>query len=115
MSRDYRVYLEDMLEAIGQIEEYTEDVSIVEFDRDRMRFDAVIRNLEVIGEAAKQIPESVREINPDIEWRKIAGLRDILIHKYFDINKEIVWDVVQTKLPVLKAQIVTLIKEKLVF
>ncbi len=70
-----------------------------------MRFDAVIRNLEIIGEAVKQVPQSVRENQPNIEWRKIAGLRDILIHKYFDLNKEIIWDVVQSKLPILKAQI----------
>ena len=77
-----------------------------------MRFDAVIRNLEVIGEATKQVPESVQEWYPSVEWRKIAGLRDILIHKYFHINIEIVWDVVQSHIPILKMEIQQILKDK---
>ncbi len=76
------------------------------------RIDAVIRNLEVIGEAVKQVPDSVREKYPSVEWRKIAGLRDILIHKYFDVNLEIVWGVVQSNIPILKAEIQQILKEK---
>lgn len=82
------------------------------FETDAMRFDAVIRNLEVIGEAVKQVPEFVREEYPSVEWRKIAGLRDVLIHKYFHINIEIVWDVVQSHIPRLKLEIQQIIKEK---
>ncbi len=60
--------------------------------------DAVIRNLEVIGEAVKRLPEEIKNQQPDMEWRKISGLRDILIHEYFGINVEVVWDVIQHKL-----------------
>ena len=112
MSRDYDVYLEDILEAIDRIQEYMQGVTRAAFENDRMRFDAVIRNLEVIGEAVKQVPESVRARYSSVEWRKIAGLRDILIHKYFHINIEIVWDVVQSNIPILKTEIQQMIKEK---
>lgn len=77
-----------------------------------MRIDAVIRNLEVIGEAVKQVPDSVREKHPSVEWRKIAGLRDILIHKYFDVNLEIIWGVVQSNIPILKTEIQHILRKK---
>jgi len=72
------------------------------FAQDTMRIDAVVRNLEIIGEAAKMIPESIRVEYPNIEWRKIAGLRDILAHHYFEVDLDIVWDLVQNKLPELE-------------
>jgi uncharacterized protein with HEPN domain len=71
------------------------------FVADDRTFDAVIRNLQIIGEAVKNIPDDVRELNPEMEWRKIAGLRDILAHAYFQIEDEIIWDVVQNKIPAL--------------
>ena len=112
MSRDYDVYLEDILEAVDRIQEYVQDIPRDAFEADRMRFDAVIRNLEIIGEAVRGVPDSVRQHYSEVEWRKIAGLRDILIHRYFSINVDIVWDVVESKLPTLKAQIQQIIKER---
>ena len=112
MSQDFDIYLEDILEAIDRIQAYVQDVTRETFDADRMRIDAVIRNLEVIGEAVKQVPDSVREKYPSVAWRKIAGLRDILIHKYFDVNLEIVWGVVQSNIPILKTEIQQILKEK---
>jgi uncharacterized protein with HEPN domain len=96
MPREYRHYLIDILEAIRSIDDYAQDMSFKQFSEDRKTVDAVIRNLEVIGEAAKKVPEAIREGYPQIEWKKIAGLRDILIHEYFSIDLEIVWDIIHT-------------------
>jgi uncharacterized protein with HEPN domain len=101
MSRDLRLYLTDILIAGEKILRYTEGMNFENFVADDRTFDAVIRNLQVIGEAVKNVPDDVREINPEIEWRKIAGLRDILAHAYFQIEDEIIWDVVQNKVPLL--------------
>ena len=78
MSQDYRLYLEDILEAVQKIESYTEGLSFQQFIQDEMRLDAVLRNLEIIGEATKNLPLNLREKYPQIDWRKIAGLRDIV-------------------------------------
>jgi uncharacterized protein with HEPN domain len=105
MPRDYKVYADDILEAIGKIKRYTSGVDREAFPQDEKTFDAVIRNLEVIGEAIKKMPEEVRAKHPSVEWKKIAGLRDIVIHEYFGIDVDIVWDIVQHKLPPLETQI----------
>lgn len=111
MQRDCRIYLEDILSAAQKIRSYTEGFSHTAFLQDDKTFDAVIRNLEVIGEAAKHIPDDVRNRAPDIEWKKIAGLRDILIHEYFGIDGEIVWDIAQRKLPSLEAAVQRLLND----
>jgi len=105
MQRDYKAFINDILEAIHRIESYTEGLTIDDFSESQLFQDAVVRNLELIGEAVKRLPEKLIEKYPDIEWKKIAGLRDILIHAYFGIDIEIVWDVIQNKLPKLKNQI----------
>src|SRR5262245_45363032 len=86
MPRDFEVYLEDIRQAIGKIRRYTEGLTRDAFEQDDKTLDAVIRNLEIIGEAAKIVPDSVRASYPAIEWRKIAGLRDILAHQYFEVD-----------------------------
>ncbi|MDQ1240369.1 MAG: hypothetical protein QG577_2555 [Thermodesulfobacteriota bacterium] len=98
MPRDFRLYLDDILEAINQIQTYIAGFDELAFAADRKTQDAVIRNLEIIGEAARNLPATVQEKAQEIEWRKIKGLRNVLIHEYFGINLPILWDVVQNKL-----------------
>lgn len=102
MSRDSKVYLEDILGAVQKIQRFTAGMSLAVFSNDLKTVDAVIRNLEVIGEAVKQLPEDVRGKHPGVEWKKIAGLRDILIHEYFGVNIEVVWDIIRHKLASLE-------------
>lgn len=105
MPRECKAYLKDILEAISKIENYTKNISFNDFVRDELIKDAVVRNLEIIGEAVKNIPDDVKNKRPEVEWKKIAGLRDILIHAYFGIDDEIVWDVVKSRLLELKEKI----------
>jgi uncharacterized protein with HEPN domain len=111
MPRDYKVYLEDMLEAIANVEEYVGGMPRQDFERDKKTLHAVVRNLEVIGEAVKGVPSDVLDRHPQIPWQRIAGLRDILIHHYFGIDIDIVWDIVQNKLPELKEQVQAIPKQ----
>ncbi|MGH9452401.1 MAG: HepT-like ribonuclease domain-containing protein [Terriglobia bacterium] len=109
MPPDYKLYLQDILDACGKIQEYTLGRGFESFKSDSKTFDAVLRNLEVIGEAAKNVSQEVRSLNPQIDWKKIAGLRIILAHAYFGVDAEIIWDVVQNELPALKMGIENMI------
>ena len=103
MHRDFRLYIDDILDAVDQIRIYTKGLDETAFKKDRKTQDAVIRNLEIIGEAARSVPSHIQESTPDVDWRKIRGLRNILIHEYFGVNLTIVWDILQNKLPHLEA------------
>lgn len=98
MPRDPGVLLEDMLDAITRISDYTNGFQAATMD-DPRTLDAVLRNLEVMGEAAKNMPDAQRAKMPDIEWRKIAGFRDVLAHQYFGVDRSVLDDVVANKLP----------------
>jgi len=101
MSRNEIMYLQDIAESCEKIVRFTAGLTRSELLRDQKTYDAVVRNLEIVGEAAKHISDEIREQLPNIEWRKVAGLRDMLAHVYFGIDDDILWDVIQNKVPQL--------------
>jgi len=109
MSRDSRVYLADILEAAGKIKEYMAGMDSAAFGDDSKTQDAVVRNLEIIGEAVRALPDEIRSLRRDVEWRRISALRNILIHEYFGVEVAIIWDIVQHKVPVLEAAVRTML------
>lgn len=102
--KDDRVYLAHIRDALDRVAEYTED-GRDSFFRDRRTQDAVVRNLEIVGEAAKHLSSKAKEGAPHVPWKVISGMRDKLIHEYFGVNLEIVWQVVEKELPLLRRQI----------
>ena len=98
MSEDASVHIADILESIDKIRRYVGELSYVEFIEDDMLLDAVVRNLLIIGEAVRNLPDGVKRAYPDIEWGKIVGLRNILFHAYSRVDTEIVWSIITTKL-----------------
>src|SRR3989344_4974285 len=97
-----RLYLEDILNSIANIEEYTNDISFEDFSGDRKTIDAVVRNLEIIGEAAKNIPEDFRENHSELPWSEMISMRNKVIHEYISVDVEILWKTIKEDLPKLK-------------
>ena len=102
MSRQHELYIEDILNSIESIEKYRQNNPEKRLGSENILTDAVIRNLEVIGEAVKNLPEDLKQERNDLPWREIAGFRDVLIHQYFKVNPDIIRDIVNNKLPELK-------------
>ena len=100
--REYGDYVQDILESIYDIEKFTEEMDFESFTKDKKTIYAVVRAIEIIGEAAKNIPKSIRGKYSKIPWKKLAGIRDKLIHEYFGVDLEILWEVVKKDIPMLK-------------
>ena len=111
MSRDSKLYLQDILDAIENIRGFTAGYAQESLRQDVRTFHAVLRDLEVIGEAAKKLPDDLRHAHPEVDWKRLAGLRDVLIHQYFRISVLVVWDIVENKLPILAEQIRRILAE----
>ncbi len=105
MRKDPEVFLAHILESIDLVEGYSEGKTLEEFIESPQLQDAIIRRIEIIGEAVKNLPEDFRRDYPEIAWQKIAGMRDVLIHQYFGADLALTWDVVQSDIPDLKQDI----------
>lgn len=95
-------YVQDVLDAMVEAEEFTSGMDFSDFKTDRKSINAVVRSLEIIGEATKKLPKSVTDEYPEIPWKRMAGMRDKLIHEYFGVDLDMVWEVVRSELPPLK-------------
>ncbi|MBL8090865.1 MAG: DUF86 domain-containing protein [Anaerolineales bacterium] len=111
MSRDESLYLEDIIECCEKVLRFTKGMTFKQFVHDEVHFDAVLRNLGIVGEAVKHIPESTREKYPNVNWKKIAGFRDVVVHNYFGVSDEIVWDIVENMVPPLLEQAKKILEE----
>ncbi len=111
MKKD-KAYIKHMLEATKQIKIYIDEVSYEEFEKDSLRQDGVIRQIEILGEAANQISENLKEEYPEIPWKDVAGMRNKLIHGYFEVDLETVWNTVKNDLPRLRKDLQKIDKEK---
>lgn len=111
MKRDVKLFLSDIIECIERIEEYIKNVNKERFLKEIQIQDAVMRRLEIIGEAAKNVPEKFRKAYSDTPWKRIAGMRDILTHVYFGVKLERVWIVINEDLPNLKEKIRKILEE----
>lgn len=106
----YKLFVEDILESMNKIERYTKGSTYDKFEKNELVVDAVIRNLEIIGEAAKNIPDEVREKHQEISWKRMIGLRNITIHEYFGVDLNIIWQIISKNLPETKPKIEAMLK-----
>jgi uncharacterized protein with HEPN domain len=109
--RDWKLFVEDILESIELIENYVMNMDFEDFRNDRKTIDAVVRNFEVIGEAAKNIPDEIKSEFQDIDWKGMIGLRNRIAHEYFGISLTVVWTIVVQELPRLKEQMKQILKK----
>ena len=109
MKKDPTIFIHHILESIELIEIYSKNTTQVQFLKKPSMQDAIIRRLEIIGEAVKNLPESFRTKHSEIPWKKISGMRDVLIHQYFDVDLTLTWKVVKHELPKIKKKIIELL------
>lgn len=105
VSPDWDLFIQDMRHFCQKVMHYTAGFTAEQFENNELVNDAVLRNLELLGEAAKQIPETVRHRHPQVPWRRIAGLRDVLAHAYFGLEDETIWSIVTSSVPALALQL----------
>jgi uncharacterized protein with HEPN domain len=112
VSRSWLLFLRDIAEAAEKVVRYTEGMDLTSFVKNEMAYDAVLRNLEVVGEASKNIPDEVRTRFPEVPWREMAGLRDVLAHAYFGLDEAVLWDIVRNKIPPLLSRVDHILRQE---
>lgn len=108
--REFILYLEDMHLSMDRIEEYIGNINFETFKTNQLVIDAVIRNLEIIGEAAKNVPEIIKTKYPEVPWDKMYGLRNLITHEYFGVDYEMIWQIAKNNLPENKIDIEKILK-----
>ncbi|OGU75466.1 MAG: hypothetical protein A2V93_09340 [Ignavibacteria bacterium RBG_16_34_14] len=109
--RDWKILFEDIVESINKIEEYIKGLSFEDFSHNSLIIDAVVRNIEIIGEASKNMPQAIQNKFHDIPWQKLKGIRNRIVHEYFKIDVSIIWFIIQNELNSLKGNIEKHLKE----
>ena len=110
--RHWRLFAEDILECVEKLESYVKGVTFEEFKSDSRTADAVVRNLEIIGEAAKYIPDEVRKRYSRLDWKAVVGLRNRIIHEYFGVDLEVIWRIIEKDVPILREQVRQILGEE---
>jgi uncharacterized protein with HEPN domain len=109
--RDWKFRIQDILDAVGAVQKYTQEMGFKTFTEDRRTVDAVVRNLIIIGEAAVHVPEDICLKHPEVPWYDMRGMRNFVVHEYFRANDSIIWDTVQVDLPSLPALLKKILEE----
>lgn len=107
-NRNQLLYLDDMIESIEFIQHYIDDLTEAEFEANQEKQDAVLRRLEIIGEATKSLSQELKRLDPTVPWRQMAGMRDVTIHQYFGVSTSLIWNVVRTELPDVLPKLINL-------
>ena len=110
IKREFILYLEDMLLSMNRIEEYLSDLDFKKFKQTHLVVDAIIRNFEIIGEASKNIPIDIQKKYPEIPWKKMYGLRNLIAHEYFGIDYEMIWEIARRNLPQNRIDLIEIIR-----
>lgn len=110
--REFILYLEDMLQSMERIEEYLGDLDFRKFKMNYLVVDAIIRNFEIIGEASKNIPSEIQEKYPEIPWKKMYGLRNLMAHEYFGVDHEMIWEIAKNNLPKNRTDLLKVIEKE---
>lgn len=112
MSRDLRLYLNDIVSAAEKIRHYTDGMDQDQWQADGLAYDAVMHNLMVVGEAAARLPGEFKARHPEVPWRRVTAFRNVVVHEYFGLNKDILWDAVTREVPELAAQVRGILAEQ---